>query len=92
MGKSEKETYLASIPKADTAIEAEAVDYDKKQKINVWYALKDTLLHRDPWLVGNFINLPGAACSFNYTRVLPLIRIEEIVDLRPCDHGEGHEE
>lgn len=81
----EKEKYLATIPKADSAIEAtEAVP---EREILEWYARKDKLRQIGNTLYGNFIDVPGQGCYFQYMRSLPWERVIKITDLRPYEVG-----
>ena len=81
----EKKKYLATIPKADSATEVkEAVP---EREILEWYARKDKLRHNGTVLFGNFIDVPGQGCYFQYMRSLPWQRVIKITDLRPCDVG-----
>ena len=81
----EKEKYLATIPKADSAIEVtEAVP---EREILEWYARKAKLRRIGNTLYGNFIDVPGQGCYFQFMRSLPWERVIKITDLRPCDVG-----
>ena len=81
----DKEKYLATIPKGENATEVkEAVP---EREIVEWYARKDKLRRIGTSLAGNFIDVPGQGCYFQYMRVLPWDRVIRITDLRPCDIG-----
>lgn len=79
----EKEKYLTSIPKGDAPADAKALEIDAQ--ILTWYARKDTLRHVGLYLFGNFIDVPGYGCLFQYMRSLPWVRVITIRDLRPCE-------
>jgi hypothetical protein len=81
----EKEKYLATIPKAESEIELpEAVP---EREILEWYARKDKLRQIANTLYGNFIDVPGQGCFFQYMRSLPWQRVIKITELRPCEVG-----
>lgn len=84
----EKEKYWASIPEADTAIDAKEVEPGSAE-ILTWYARKDTLRRIGNTLYGNFIDTPGFGCTFQYMRSMSWLRVIQIIDLRPCDQGNG---